>query len=248
MILLTALITGCAENRDSWEQIRESGVLRVGVDPTFPPFALAEGEEVSGIDIDLADALGEELGLKIQFSYFGYDGLYDALTTKQVDALISALVIVPERTKEIAYSTPYFDAGQVLVITAKDYDKSMTDMNGHSVAVELGALGHVMATEWESRLNDLAVQAYSSADEAMAAVASGKADAALVDNISALLFIHNPETQKSGLMISNNPVASEPFSIALRIDDQNLLKEINKGLERLKKAGLLDAIIDRGTE
>ena len=77
--------------------------MRVGIDPTYPPFALADDAGLRGIDVDFAQALAEELGLEAQFTYFGYDGLYDALTTGQVDVLISALVILPEKTKHIAY-------------------------------------------------------------------------------------------------------------------------------------------------
>ncbi|MHC5804418.1 transporter substrate-binding domain-containing protein, partial [Streptococcus pyogenes] len=91
-------------------------------------------------DVDLARELAKTLGLEVQFSYFGYDGLYDALTTGQVDALISALVIMPERTKDIAYSSAYFDAGQFLVVSDMTGVNGMTDLSGHTLAVELGAL------------------------------------------------------------------------------------------------------------
>ncbi len=235
--------TGCSKNRDSWARIQESGVLRVGVDPTFPPFALAEGDTVEGIDVDLARALGESIELDVQFSYFGYDGLYDALTTGQVDALISALVIMPERTKDIAYSGAYFDAGQFLVVPVNAGIDTMTDLSGRTLAVELGALGHVAARDWESRINGLEVQTHGSVAEVLAAVASGGVDAALVDRVSGLLYIHDPANDAARLIMLDEPVVSEPYAIALRIDDVTLMKKINTSLDQLRKSGRLEAII-----
>lgn len=247
-MLLTAvlcLLAGCAQDRDSWERIHESGTLRVGVDPTFPPFALAEGEAVEGIDFDLARELGQALGLDVQFSYFGYDGLYDALTTGQVDALVSALVIMPERTKDIAYSQAYFDAGQFLVAPTASGIAGMADLNGRTLAVELGALGHVAALEWQSRLSGLDVQTHSSAADALAAVASGNADVALVDRVSGLIYLSEAANEAVGLAMLDEAVVSEPYAIAVRIDDRILMEEINEALAKMRESGQLEAIIAR---
>ncbi|MEM7803191.1 MAG: transporter substrate-binding domain-containing protein, partial [Chloroflexota bacterium] len=82
----TFFTSGCGANdEDAWESIAASGRIRVGLDPTFPPFENGDTGELHGIDVDLARAIGRELGLEIDFVYHGYDGLYDALQTGQVD-------------------------------------------------------------------------------------------------------------------------------------------------------------------
>ncbi len=241
-VLLLGL-SGCGKDRDSWNRIEESGVLRVGVDPTFPPFALDEGSTLRGIDVDLARAVAVELGLEAQFTYFGYDGLYDALTTGQVDALISALVIAPERTREIAYSTPYFDAGLVLVTGEDEASSGMADLRGKTLAVELGALGHVEALEWERALGDLVVVTYGSASDALAAVAANEAQAALVDHVSGRLFLGQQTETERPLAIVPGVVAPEPYAIAVRIDDRILMEKINQALGQLKSSGRLEQIV-----
>lgn len=245
VLLLALLITaGCRNPDDSWQRIAESGVLRVGVDPTFPPFALAEGDAVEGIDVDLTRALAEEMGLRAEFTYFGYDGLYDALTTGQVDALISALVIAPERTKDVAYSTPYFDAGLILIYSAREGGiTGMADLNGRVVAVELGALGHVEALNWQSRLPSMEIRTYDGADEAPAAVASGAADAALVDGVSGRLYLREHTADGHDLTYLDQPIVSEPYAIAVRIADRQLLEELNRALSALDNNGTLDQIV-----
>ena len=150
LILTTIFLqSGCQPADDSWEQVQESGILRVGLDPTYPPFEVADANGVYGLDVDLAQAIAADLGLEVQFVYFGYDGLYDALATNQVDVLVSALVIIPERTRDFAYSEPYFDAGVILIVRANNETiTEMADLDGRILAVELGTLGHVEATEW----------------------------------------------------------------------------------------------------
>lgn len=243
LVCCLLLLAGCRPDEDTWEQIAASGVLRIGVDPTYPPFALADGTEVQGLDIDLARALAAELGLQPQFTYFGYDGLYDALITRQVDVLISALVIMPERTRDIAYSDAYFDAGQVLIVPANAPFQELSELDGKTLAVELGALGHVEAQQLQRRLPDLIVQTHGSIDEALDAVAQGEADAALVDSVGGRLFLR--DHPDSGLIRRPQAIASEPYALAVRIEDQTLLRHLNQGLRRLDETGELETFISR---
>ena len=242
-LIIAALLslTGCAAGNDTWPQIEASGVLRVGVDPTFPPFATADGANAQGLDIDLARALAEELGLEPRFTYFGYDGLYDALATGQVDVLISALVVAPERTADVAYSDAYFDAGQVLIVPQGSAVTGMANLDGRTVAVELGALGHVEAQAWQRRLPELSVATVGSVDEALAGVAAGEADAALVDGVGGRLYLRDHAA--SGLTRLDPPVTAEPYAVAIRIGDRTLHSRLNEALAELERSGRLEAII-----
>jgi len=243
VLVALLLLAGCRAGEDTWSRIESAGVLRVGLDPTFPPFAAADGAEAWGLDVDLARALAAELGLEAQFTYFGYDGLYDALTTGQVDVLVSALVVAPERTEDVAYTTAYFDAGQVLVVPAGSAAGGMADLDGRTLAVELGALGHVEARAWQERLPALAVTTFGSADEALAAVAAGTADAALVDSVSARLY--RRDHADSGLTRLDPPVVPEPYAAAVRIGDRTLLRRLDDALDTLERAGQLEDLTRR---
>jgi polar amino acid transport system substrate-binding protein len=198
------------------------------------------GGGVAGLDVDLAQAIAADLGLDVQFVYFGYDGLYDALATEQVDVLISALVIIPERTRDFAYSEPYFNAGEILIIpTGNETIESMTDLGGRTVAVELGTLGHVEATEWAKRVADLAIRPFPTADEALTAVQQGEADAALTDAISGRLFLR----ENDGLKRLPENVTVEPFALVVRSEDEQLLTVLNQSLANLQQSGQLDQIV-----
>ncbi|HUM68790.1 MAG TPA: ABC transporter substrate-binding protein [Chloroflexota bacterium] len=240
-LLWLAFLSACRHQDDAWQRIQETGVLKVGLDPTYPPFEVADANGVFGLDVDLANALATDLGVQTEFVLFGYDGLYDALATGQVDVLLSALVIAPERTKDFAYSTPYFNAGEILIVRQDEETMvRMEDLPGRTLAVELGALGHVEATTWAKRLPNLMVVPYPTADEAMTAVIHGEADAALVDAISGRLFLR----ETVGLKRTAVPVTVEPFAIVTRIGDRRLLTELNNSLARLQTNGKLDNIIN----
>ena len=241
LILILALLAACAGEDGAWPRIEREGVLRVGLDPTFPPFEVTAGSGVEGFDVDLARALAGELDLEAEFVYFGYDGLYDALATEQVDVLISALVIVPGRTRDFAYSEPYFNAGEILVAPAAATIEEMADLDGKRLAVELGAQGHVEATQWAKRLPDLTVLPFTSAGDALAAVAEGEAEAALIDGVSGRLYLKaEPD---SALERAGEPVTVEPYAMIVRIEDELLLAKLDEALSSLKAGGELDRLI-----
>lgn len=236
---LCLLLIAC-QSDDSWERIQETGLLRVGLDPTYPPFEVDNGSELVGLDVDLARALTADLGLQVQFIYFGYDGLYDALATGQVDVLISALVVAPERTRDFAYSQSYFNAGQFLFVAADETEiREIADMAGRTLAVELGAQGHVEAISWQRSLPGLTIQPHNTPDEALTAVLDHQADAALMDAINGRLFqMNNP-----GLHRLSQPVTVEPYAIVTRADHQELLQQINQSLLALEQTGQLNEIV-----
>ena len=243
-LFLAASLLACVPRADTWQRIQETGVLRVGLDPTFPPFEVADGAAVTGLDIDLTRALAEDLALQPAFTYFGYDGLYDALATEQVDVLISALVAVPGRTRDFAYSEPYYNAGEILVVPAAETAiADMADLSGRRLAVELGAQGHVEATQWAKWLPELAIRPYPGAAEALAAVAAGEVDAALVDSISGRLYLAAQEQPL--LRRVAEPVTVEPFVMVTRIGDETLLARLNSSLRALEGNGRLQQITAR---
>lgn len=238
---LCLLLVACRSD-GSWERVQQAGVLRVGLDPTYPPFEVDNGSEVAGLDVDLARALTADLGLQTQFIYFGYDGLYDALATEQVDVLISALVISPERTRDFAYSRSYFNAGQILWVTNGETEiTQMEDMTGRKLAVELGAQGHVEAITWQRKLPDLMIQPYNTPDDALTAVLQHQTDAALVDAINGRLF----QMTHPGLHRLSQSVTVEPYAVVTRVTDQQLLQQINQSLLNLEQTGQLTEIVTK---
>lgn len=247
-LLLTAyflllLLPACTPTDNAWARVQERGVLVVGLDPTFPPFENADTGDLHGLDVDLAHALGEELGVAVEFRHFGYDGLYDALGTGQVDVLISALVVDMTKTRDFAYSDPYFNAGQFLVTHEKQADQltEVADLAGRTVAVEIGSEGHVQATQWARQVRDLTIRPLPTAEDALWLVLQEEVDTAVVDHVTARLYRQNAPQ----LQLSPDPLTAEPYAIVLRQTDQTLLDQINQALAHLQTTNQLTHIHQR---
>jgi ABC-type amino acid transport substrate-binding protein len=229
-------------------EIQARGALYIGLDPSYPPFeALAPDGVLYGLDVDLGRALAERLpagedannaSLTAHFVLIGYDGLYHALEVGEVDLLLSALVVEPGRMDDVTYSASYFDAGLVLVVPSGAAMVSMEDMSGRTVAVEYATEADVEARRWSRRLRDLTVAPLVTADEAMAAVLSGAADAALVDSISAYLYLD----AHPGLALAEEMVTSEVYAAVVRAEDGALVKAINAALGEMEADGTLAAM------
>ncbi len=231
------LLAACAP-ADRLDRILETGVLRVGMDASYPPFEYIDGEgNLVGLDVDLGRELAARLGVQARFvANLSYDGLYDALIADQVDVVISALYVDPARMADFAYSNAYFNAGQVLVVRADNGEiAEIADLSGRTVAVEWGSEGDVVARAWARRLVGLTVLPCLTAEDALARVASGEADAGIADHLSALEAIGKGRS----LRIVGEMLTDEPYAIAVRREDGALLRAINSILVAMEEDGTL---------
>ena len=213
--------------------------MRVGVDASSPPFANTAGETLVGLDIDLGHALGVELGLPVRFVNLGYDGLYDALKSDQVDALIASVMIDLTRLKDVHYSDAYFNAGFVLVSSQKI--RRMEDLPGKRLAYEFGSEADTQARNWLRRILPFETRPYELPRYALDAARSGAADAALVDAASAYLYLREHEDWPAQFSY----VTDIPYAIATQSRRPEISVAINAALQRLAANGTLQQIIKR---
>ena len=214
------------------------GELRVGVDPSSPPFAAIGENGLFGLEIDLARELGARLGLPVRFVPLGFDGLYDALKTDQVDALIAGILIDDTRLNDIHYSQPYFDAGLVLVSSREISD--MSQLPGHRLAFEFGSEADSEARTWMRRVLAFETLPYERQQDALDSVRLGDADAALVDSISTRLYLNN----HSDFHAEFHQVTNAPYAIATQARRPETSVVVRATLQMMIDDGTLDAIID----
>lgn len=242
-VLFLLLLTACFSRADPVARIRDVGVLRVAMDPSFPPFEFVnEMDQSMGLDVDLAWALAERLGVQAHFVTTTYDGLYDALIVGRADVIISALYPDPTRTRDFVFSAPYFNAGEMLVAPEAAAITGLADLAGRRVGAVFGADGHMAALGWEKQLTPPPVLTlYQSAPEALAALAVGAVEAAVVDGLAARAAVTRGEPAALTAFL----VTDEPYVIAARRDDGALIKAFDEILDALRSDGVLDALIAR---
>jgi polar amino acid transport system substrate-binding protein len=238
-------LVGCNKPDDPWlERVQRAGVLRVGIDPSWPPFEYVDpaSGEIVGLDVDLAHALGKKLGVGVILVPSGWEGLYDALLAGQFDAIISALPYDAWRTKGALYSLSYFNAGPVIVIAAGETAIAHArDLTGRTVHVEYGAEGDVQARRLRKKVGELEIAPHDTAQEALAATAEDVGSAAIVDAVSARRFIRDDPR----LVIVGEPLYDESYVIAVHPRAQSLQVAIDRALVEMRESGELEALLAR---
>jgi ABC-type amino acid transport substrate-binding protein len=246
VLALVAILTWAGQQRRAdpyLERIQMRGILRVGIDPTYPPFDTLQEGKPAGYDVLLANVIAADLGVRAEFHTLALDTLYDALASDQVDVLISALPFIYERQKEVRYSVPYYQSGQVIVIRATGTSiRTAQDLAGKTIAVELGSNADTQARRLAREITPTLklLSTYHSPDEALEAVAEGEADAAITDNLSAQTYI---AAHPQALLILSPPLTDEPYVVAMPARADALAARINDMIERLRASGELARIM-----
>jgi ABC-type amino acid transport substrate-binding protein len=221
------------------DRISTKGVLRVGVDPSYPPFASVKEGKIEGYDADLARAIASDLGVRVEFVPLALDTLYDALVAEKVDMLISALPFVYERQREVRYSTPYYQAGQVLVVRpGEGRIVSINDLRGKRVGVELGSNADTEVRRLaRTSIADMSLNStYQTPGEALDALARGDLDAVITDNTSAQSYEH---AHPGAITVLSPTLTDEPYVVALPVKASGLTDRVNATIERLRQSGEL---------
>jgi polar amino acid transport system substrate-binding protein len=224
-----------------WELIQQSGTIHIGTDASYPPFEFVNSEGyVVGLDVDLGNEIAGKLGLRAVYTNIAYDGLYDALLTGRVDILISALADLPQAAGKAMFTNPYFNAGDVLVVKRGSRIKSMEDLANSTIAVEFGSNGDAEARLWERRVAELTINRFPDSDATIQALLSGKADAAIVDGITARINV----ATNTGLELSGN-VSDTLFAIAVHSHSPRLREKLNEVIKELLNDGTVERLIEK---
>jgi polar amino acid transport system substrate-binding protein len=213
--------------------------LRVGIDPGNPPFAVATDDDLFGIDIDISRELGRRLDVPVRFVYLGFDGLYDSLKTDQTDAVIAGVSADLSRLRDVHYSQPYFNAGLMLVSSAGF--AHMEDLPGKCLAYEFGSEAEVEARRWERRIQPFEMCPYELTSYALDAARLGEADVALVDAVSARLYLR----EHGAWAASVAAVTDNWYAVATQSRRPEISVAISDALQSMLDDGTLEAIIQQ---
>ena len=228
---------GLLRRSGTWERIQREGVLRVGMDASYPPFEwIDERGKFVGYDVDLARELAQRWDVEPQFVNVHFDGLYDALQTEKIDLIISALPYDRTKTQDLLYSDPYFNAGQVLVAPRGNISiQSVEDLDGKRVGVELGARAHQLLRQLaRDRGVTAEIVTGRRPGEVFSLLGEGDVEALICDRVTAYDRMEGEE-----MRIVEPPLTSAPFVIAARSDSGTLIRKVDEALDVWQESGFL---------
>lgn len=230
------MVAGCGGGGD--KAANDKKVLRVGTEPTFAPFEFQKegSKSYDGFDMDLARAIGKQMGCEVEIVSMGFDALIPALNSGNIDMVAAGMSINEERKNAVTFSDPYYTSGLIILVNKDNNDvKSIKDLEGKRIACQIGTTG-----ENKSRTVEGAkVKAFNTQDEAALELKNGGCDAVIGD--APVIEYYMTKAGKDFAMTVGEKMEAEPYGIAVK-KDSKLAGELNKALAELKKNGEYDKL------
>ena len=215
----------------------EEGKLIVSTNAEFPPYEYYDANEIVGIDIEIAQAIADKLGLELEVKDGAFDAIIAEVVSGKADIGIAGMTVTDERKQNVDFSDSYATGTQVIIVKEDSEIKSAADLEGKSIGVQLGTTGDIMATD----IKDSKVEQYNKGMDAVQALSQGKIDAVIIDSEPAKFY----EKEVSGLKILDEAFAVEDYAIAVKKGNTALQSKINEALKELKAEGKIDEIIGK---
>lgn len=242
MVLVTACVlsmTACggSKEEDSKEEKggEEKKTLVMATNAEFPPYEFHDGDDIVGIDAEMAAAVAEELGMDFKIEDMAFDSIIPAVDSGKADIGVAGMTVTEDRLQNVNFSDTYAKATQV-VIVKEDSDITGPDaLTGKKVGVQLGTTGDIYASD----IKDAEVEQYNKGFEAVQALTQGKIDAVVIDGEPAKEFVKDAQELK----ILDEAFTEEEYAIAIAKDNEELLEKVNGALAKLKESGKLDEIV-----
>ncbi|TCP21158.1 amino acid ABC transporter substrate-binding protein (PAAT family) [Scopulibacillus darangshiensis] len=253
-LLLLVGVTACgSKNTESGDkseksglsQVKDSGVLRVGFEGTYPPFNfLNDKKKYDGFDVDISNEIARRLGVKTKFVATKWDGLIGGLKANKFDIIIAQMTITDERKKSVDFTDPYVVTGSVLV-TRKDTSglTKLEDIKGKKVGVGAGTTFEKVARS----VDGADVHTYKTVNDYIQDLMNGRLDVIINDK---LLMSYNIQKKHLPIKISSDVVNKDTIGMAVKKGHPKFVKALNKALSDMKRDGTYNKIYKKwfGTE
>ena len=243
-IIFALLIASCSLFANSLAQIKEKGLIRIGIDGSLPPLSVSEDGKYSGFEISLIEELSKEIfgdkGGKIEYVVTLGNDRITAVQDNKVDLDIAAITVTKEREKLVDFSDPYFSVNIGVLTRSDDNIRKVSDLNGKTILAQPGTTVFDYFTK-----QGYNVVPCASANECFNDLKSGKGDGYGDDNL--LVFAYAVVDRKVEVNIKN--LGSTDFlAIAVQKGNTELLNAVNAGLIELSKKGFFTKIFDESIE
>ncbi len=215
--------------------------LRVVTDATFPPMEFVKDGQRTGFDIDLVEALGKEMGRKIEWIDIDFKGLIPALQSGRADMAMSAIYITDERRKVVDFSDPYYAGGLVVLTKKAGPVKTLKDLDGKKVSVQVGTKSVQFLKDNYPKAERLEVEKNQ---EMFNLAQIGRADAAVTGKPAAKLYAQS----HPDMAVLAEQITTEEYGIAIPKNQPATTQAINAALKAIKANGTYDKLVAKWFE
>ena len=228
---------------DKLQEIKDKGKLVMGTSADYPPYEwhlIKDGkDEIIGFDIDIAQAIADELGVELEVKDMAFDGLIPALSTGKIDMIIAGMTATEERKQSVDFTDVYYTQTDIVVIRKEDADKFTSEDS-----LKTAALATQKATVQETYLletfPDAEIQSVPKWNTAIMSLTTGKVDAVMMVDTVAKQFI----AQNDDLMVANFDINSTPNAAAIAVakNGGDFLETVNNIVNEMKESGKIEEL------
>lgn len=259
LVMCTAMLTACGGSKDATTgsasaaapatsaaatdaeadyKLATEGTLTMATNAYFPPYEFYDGQEIVGIDAEIAAAIAEKLGLELKIEDMEFDSIITSVQTGKADIGLAGMTVTEDRKKNVDFSDSYATGIQSVVVKEDSTIASIDDLQGKKIGVQLSTTGDIYATDDYGK--DAVVQ-YNKGNDAIMALTQGQVDAVIIDNEPAKSYVAANE----GLKILDTEYAVEEYAACVSKDNTGLTEAINNALAELEADGTLQSIVDK---
>lgn len=228
-----------ADDATDANETAEAGKLVMGTNAAFPPYEfVAEDGSFAGIDVEIATAIAEKLGMTLEIKDMEFDSLIPAVAGGSIDVALAGMTVNDERKESVDFSTSYATGVQVVIVKEDSDIASIENLDGKKIGVQAGTTGDIYATDDYGQEN---VSQYNNGSLAVQALINGQVDCVIIDNEPAKSFVAANE----GLKILETEYAVEDYAAAIAKNNTELLDSFNEALAELTADGTIQQIVDK---
>ena len=211
-------------------------VYVVGTDAAYAPFeSQNEKGEIVGFDIDVVNAVAKKAGIEVKFVNTPWEGIFNTLAQGDRDLLVSSITITDERKQTMDFSSPYFDAAQLIAVKLNSKIATFDDLKKLKVGVQTGTTGDEVVSKLQGKTSTN-IKRFESTPLALKELEAGGVDAVVADNGVVINYVTNNSGGKFKT-VSDPVFQPEQYGLAVKKGNSELLAKLNKGLADIKADG-----------
>lgn len=213
--------------------------LTMATNAAFPPYEYVEGDNITGIDVEIAQAIADKLGRKLEIADVDFDAIVAGVAAGKYDMGMAGMTVTEERKQSVSFTDSYANSKQVIIVADGSSLATVDDLSEKTrIGVQQGTTGAILSAD---EYGEDAVTNFKTGTDAVQALVSGKLDCVIIDSEPAKAFVKANE----GLKILDTEFVSEEYAICVAKDNTDLQKQINDALNELKSDGTVDSIVNK---
>ncbi len=225
---------------------KEDNVLVMATNAEFPPYEYVENNEFVGIDVEIAKAIADKLGMDFKVENMEFDTIISYVNSGKADMGMAGMTVTEERLQNVNFTTSYATGVQVVIVAEGSEIKTVDDLYAegatYAIGVQESTTGDIYISDDIDNLElALTVERYSKGADAVQALKTGKIDCVIIDNEPAKAFV----AANTGLEILDTEYAVEDYAICISKNNPELLEKVNNALEELIADGTVQKIVDK---